>query len=192
MPSEPAESNFRSKVHATAYPTQERGGLVWIYMGPREVPPPLPDLEANMLPEGEYTIGAYSSECNWLQSLEGDYDTIHLGFLHQGSIRPRTPSPARLELLRAQDALGPLHVTERHRVRLHLRLQPPGRGRHHLLAHRPLPLPLLRDDPDGPLGKRRIFIAVVPIDDENCIRFTMNEPMPGESNPAPRSPSTTA
>ena len=54
MPSEPAESNFKTKVHALAYPTQERGGLVWIYMGPRAVPPPLPDLEVNMLPEGQY------------------------------------------------------------------------------------------------------------------------------------------
>src|SRR5688572_13082912 len=48
MPSEPAESNFKSKVHATAYPTQERGGLVWVYMGKREAPPELPQLEANM------------------------------------------------------------------------------------------------------------------------------------------------
>src|ERR1044071_4178408 len=32
MPSEPAESNFRNKVRATAYKTQERGGIVWAYM----------------------------------------------------------------------------------------------------------------------------------------------------------------
>src|SRR5215471_9016858 len=51
MPSEPAESNFRSKVRIRAYSVQERGGLVWLYMGPREVPPPLPELEVNMLPE---------------------------------------------------------------------------------------------------------------------------------------------
>src|ERR1044072_3652742 len=50
MPSEPAESNFKTKVHALAYPTQERSGLIWTYMGPREVPPQLPDLEVNMLP----------------------------------------------------------------------------------------------------------------------------------------------
>ena len=49
MPSEPAESNFKNKVRAKAYPVQERGGIVWTYMGPREVPPPLPDLEANMV-----------------------------------------------------------------------------------------------------------------------------------------------
>ena len=36
MPSEPAESNFRSKVHARAYPTRERNGVIWAYMGPRE------------------------------------------------------------------------------------------------------------------------------------------------------------
>src|SRR2546423_11897994 len=49
MPSEPAESNFRNKVKATAYPTSERGGIIWAYMGPREVPPPMPELEANIM-----------------------------------------------------------------------------------------------------------------------------------------------
>ncbi len=52
MPSEPAESNFKNKVHARAYPTHERNGIIWAYMGPREVPPPLPDIEANMLAAG--------------------------------------------------------------------------------------------------------------------------------------------
>src|SRR6266480_1463579 len=55
MPSEPAESNFKSKVKAVAYPTRERGGLVWLYMGTRSEPPPLPDLDANMQPEGQYS-----------------------------------------------------------------------------------------------------------------------------------------
>src|SRR5438132_889821 len=29
MPSEPAESNFRTKIKATAYPTLESGGIAW-------------------------------------------------------------------------------------------------------------------------------------------------------------------
>src|SRR6202049_1321808 len=45
MPNEPSESDFRTKVRATAYPCRERGGIVWTYMGPRADPPPLPDLE---------------------------------------------------------------------------------------------------------------------------------------------------
>jgi phthalate 4,5-dioxygenase len=53
MPSEPAESNFKNKVRTVAYPTHERGGIIWAYMGPRETPPPLPDLEANMLDDGQ-------------------------------------------------------------------------------------------------------------------------------------------
>ena len=45
MPAEPAESNFKDKVRAVAYPCVERGGLVWAYLGPRPTPPPLPALE---------------------------------------------------------------------------------------------------------------------------------------------------
>src|SRR6266700_32393 len=52
MPSEPAESNFKTKIKATAYQTHERHGIIWAYLGSREVPPALPELEANMLPEG--------------------------------------------------------------------------------------------------------------------------------------------
>src|SRR5215831_11837718 len=42
MPNEPAESDFKHKVKATAYPAQEYAGLIWIYMGPPEQQPPLP------------------------------------------------------------------------------------------------------------------------------------------------------
>src|SRR6476659_8446144 len=49
MPNEPPESNFKDKVRAVAYPTTERGGIIWAYMGTREVPPPLPDLEATIV-----------------------------------------------------------------------------------------------------------------------------------------------
>src|SRR5437764_3392327 len=58
MPNEPAESDFKSKVKAVAYPCVERNGLIWTYMGSRQSPPPLPDLEANNLPEGEYAVTA--------------------------------------------------------------------------------------------------------------------------------------
>src|SRR5581483_11614540 len=71
MPNEPAESSFRHKVRATAYPCIERGGVVWAYMGARATPPPLSDIEANMLPEGEGAVSVTLRECSWLQALEG-------------------------------------------------------------------------------------------------------------------------
>src|ERR1700737_1886857 len=45
MPNEPAESDFRTKVKALAYPVAERNGVGWVYMGPQQPAPPLPDLE---------------------------------------------------------------------------------------------------------------------------------------------------
>ena len=37
MPSEPAESNFKDKIHITAYPMAVHGGLIWVYMGPQHL-----------------------------------------------------------------------------------------------------------------------------------------------------------
>src|SRR6266568_6094885 len=45
MPNEPAESDFRTKVAAVAYPTVDKAGVIWAYFGPQEKQPPLPDLE---------------------------------------------------------------------------------------------------------------------------------------------------
>src|SRR5215211_1605845 len=86
MPSEPEEhADFQKKVKATVYPCVERGGLVWTYMGPRKEPPPLPDLEPNMMVEGRGTIRANMFNWNWFQCIENNMDTVHAAFLHFGS-----------------------------------------------------------------------------------------------------------
>src|SRR5215472_806343 len=54
MPSEPAESNFKSKIRVLSYPSEERHGVIWMYMGSRATPPPLPEMEFNDVPEGNY------------------------------------------------------------------------------------------------------------------------------------------
>jgi phenylpropionate dioxygenase-like ring-hydroxylating dioxygenase large terminal subunit len=82
MPSEPPESNFASKVKHVAYPCEERGGVIWAYMGPVSPPPPLPDLEFAMLPEPNVLITKRVQECNWFQAMEGGIDSSHISFLH--------------------------------------------------------------------------------------------------------------
>ncbi|MDA1035457.1 MAG: Rieske 2Fe-2S domain-containing protein, partial [Chloroflexi bacterium] len=82
MPSEPVASNFWQKVTTLAYPCQERNGIVWTYMGPREAPPPLPELEFNLLPQEHLLIRRDLQETNWVQGLEGNIDSSHLSFLH--------------------------------------------------------------------------------------------------------------
>src|SRR5690606_23163633 len=67
MPSEPAESNFKNKVRAKAYPCREQGGIIWAYMGPREVPPPMPELAAILLNDDPEKISILLRPNNWLQ-----------------------------------------------------------------------------------------------------------------------------
>ncbi len=84
MPSEPAESNFKSKVRTRAYPCVERNGVVWTYMGSRETPPPLPELPPNL--DDSCAVIRRMQTCNYMQALEGDIDTVHAGFLHLGHL----------------------------------------------------------------------------------------------------------
>ena len=102
MPSEPAESNFKNKVTARTYPTVERGGFVWAYMGPPELMPEMPHYGWTLV-SGDYVMTSRRiQECNYLQAIEGGIDSAHVPFLHG---RPRNP------LL----ALHALHVSVLHR-----------------------------------------------------------------------------
>src|SRR5262245_2387541 len=88
MPSEPAESTYRDKVSARAYPCRDVNGVIWTYMGPRTTPPPFPPLEINTLPaEQVYPPIMMLEECNWVQALEGDIDSSHIDWVH-GKVRP--------------------------------------------------------------------------------------------------------
>ncbi len=82
MPNEPADCQFATKVTTTAYPCVERAGVVWAYLGPRAVPPELPELE--WLSRGGEAPFFFRSlrHCNWVQALEGDIDSSHLNWLH--------------------------------------------------------------------------------------------------------------
>jgi len=82
MPTEPSDSRLREGIRAVAYPCRERQGIVWAYMGPSGDPPPLPDLPWALVPPAQRGALKYQRACNWLQALEGDVDTAHLGWLH--------------------------------------------------------------------------------------------------------------
>ncbi len=82
MPAEPPRSRLKDKVRITAYPCQERNGVVWTYMGPDAVPPPLPEMEWNLVPTENVHLSMRVQECNWLQALEGEIDSAHAPILH--------------------------------------------------------------------------------------------------------------
>jgi phenylpropionate dioxygenase-like ring-hydroxylating dioxygenase large terminal subunit len=85
LPSEPRDYNLQARIKAKAYPCVERGGLIWAYMGPAAHKPEFPELEWALIPDSHRYVSRHIQECNWLQGLEGGFDTSHLSFLHTGS-----------------------------------------------------------------------------------------------------------
>ena len=98
LPSEPQDSDFKNKVQIDAYPTREWGGVIWVYMGPKEhMPAEPPHMEWAMVEPNQRRVVKNFQECNYLQALEGDIDTAHVSYLHsskkpqpqnQGVVRP--------------------------------------------------------------------------------------------------------
>jgi phthalate 4,5-dioxygenase len=172
MPNEPAESDFRTRVRAVAYPTRERGGVVWAYMGPRTDLPPLPDLEPNMRTDMDLSVYVSQQESNWLQVLEGDIDTVHAGFLHSGSITPeeRQPGSHTQYMIKDRTARFELVDTDCGALSGAYRAGPPGmtywRLAYFLFPVYDMPAP-------GLLGHKIGCICRVPMDDEHTLSFFM-------------------
>jgi nitrite reductase/ring-hydroxylating ferredoxin subunit len=172
MPSEPAESNFKSKVRARAYPCLERGGIVWAYMGTREVPPPLPDFEANMLPEGQYSLYTIFQECNYMQGWEGEMDTVHQAFLHYGSERPQELEPGTAGYYIARQRQAKFSVIDTEFGTSYGAYRPAEDDTYYWrIAHQMFPFYAII--PTGTLGLEVRFRAYVPVDDDHTICWTV-------------------
>jgi phthalate 4,5-dioxygenase len=174
MPNEPAESDFRAKVRAVAYPTQERGGVIWTYMGPAEVMAAVPDLEWSLVPDDQRFLSKRLQQSNFLQAIEGGIDSSHISFLHS------TLNPTE----RATNAVGvpiPPFVAEDK----HPRFEVLSTGYGHLVGARrdagpdqyywrvsQYLVPIFQMIPaqkGGPVSGH----AWVPIDDHNCWAWSM-------------------
>ena len=88
-PAEPAGSDFRKKLGHTAYPTHEANGIVYAYLGPRELMPVFPHYEWTQVPLEFTYVTKCLLECNYLQGLEGECDSSHLSFLHRSFTNER-------------------------------------------------------------------------------------------------------
>ena len=168
MPNEPAESNFKHKIRATAYPGVERNGLLWVYMGPRSAPPPLPDLEPNMLPDGEWVVRAYQRECNWMQGLEGDVDTCHVSFLHLGGISAAQAPAGTWARFALQEKAPRYEVIDTDSGTMYGTYRPAGPDNYYWRIGN-FVFPCYAFTPTGVLGLEVRFQAWVPMDDDHTL-----------------------
>ncbi|MBV9329470.1 MAG: Rieske 2Fe-2S domain-containing protein [Chloroflexi bacterium] len=172
MPNEPAESDFKHKVRAVAYPCKERGGVIWAYMGPRTEPPALPDLEPNMLPDDQVVLAAIQRECNWLQGLEGDIDTSHLGFLHLGAVQPGDTRADTFAYYTVNDRAPHYQVVDTEYGAMYGAYRPGPDGQQYWRFAQFL-FPFYAMIPTGVLGLQVLVRAWVPMDDEHMMFFSM-------------------
>ena len=97
IPNEPGDCPLLNKVRVQSYPCREQAGVIWAYLGKGE-PPSLPDLGWTVAPVERKTTLKYMRRCNWVQAMEGDFDSSHLGFLHRDFSRdPKTDRFAKNE-----------------------------------------------------------------------------------------------
>jgi len=180
MPNEPAESDFRTKVKAVSYPTQERGGIVWTYMGPRSTPPPMPDLEGNMQPNAEQFVRATALQSNWLQILEGDIDTTHVGFLHYGGLSADDQIPGSFSEYQLREKTAHFEVIDTEGGAAYGARKPAGNEQVYWRIAQWC-FPFYTFTPPGVLGTKKGGNARVPMDDYHTLTFSMTS---GRNTPA--------
>jgi nitrite reductase/ring-hydroxylating ferredoxin subunit len=86
-----ANKKLLEKVRQRAYPVREAGGIVWAYLGPRELEPAFPDHEFFHLPPENVFADIIVFSANFTRAVEGIIDSSHVGILHgtfAGELRP--------------------------------------------------------------------------------------------------------
>ncbi|WP_236787681.1 Rieske 2Fe-2S domain-containing protein [Amycolatopsis sp. GM8] len=175
MPNEPAESNFKNKVRARALRVEERGGIIWAYLGDRETPPPMPHFDFFDAPSDEQQVVAYQVECNWLQPVEGDIDTSHFGFLHVGHLDPDAAPEGSFLRHMLEDRAPRYRVIDTPSGTSYGAYRPAGNDSetYWRIAH--FLMPFYTMIPVGLLGSARSFVARVPMDDTHTMVFLAHE-----------------
>jgi phenylpropionate dioxygenase-like ring-hydroxylating dioxygenase large terminal subunit len=178
MPNEPAESNFKNKVQARAYPTHESGGIVWTYMGPKDKAPPFRDFGTDSLPPEQWQTTKQISYCNYVQTMEGNIDTAHISFLHRNlkdfntpaddTDHPGYPSTQMSTRIRAMDRYPRLEVQDTPYGFRYAGIRTTPSGYTHIRMSVFI-MPIGTIVANIPLASN--ILMVVPIDDHTCWRW---------------------
>ncbi|HVA23997.1 MAG TPA: Rieske 2Fe-2S domain-containing protein [Chloroflexota bacterium] len=172
MPNEPAESNFKDKVKVTAYPGAEWGGLIWIYMGPKDKQPGLPRYPWCLHPnQAECENRKWLQDSNYTQGIEGDLDSAHVGFLHRTFARQN----------RLTGALSPVLTVHETDFGFAYGARRPGPDGQHYWRVTTFTLPFFLAIAGG--EKRGSGHWMVPMDDEHTWWFQVTAPAPAGEEP---------
>ena len=82
------DGRFKASIRAPAYPVREAGGLVWAYIGPKELEPPFQPYAFFEGEDANRCIFRINIPANYLQLYEGGTDSSHVGILHCNLANP--------------------------------------------------------------------------------------------------------
>jgi phthalate 4,5-dioxygenase oxygenase subunit len=97
-----SDCTFKGRVRAKAYPVRESAGIVWAYLGPKELEPPFFDFAWSQAPVASRAFAAIDLDCNFVKALEGIVDSAHVSLLHLDSV---DKSPV-VQMVMSGDNLG--------------------------------------------------------------------------------------
>ncbi len=113
QPSEPADKRFKEKVRLKAYPVEELGGLIFVYMGPQPTPL-LPRWDILVWDNVTREIKKIMLPANWLQCMDNSLDPVHFQWLHRywgtWAIGRKKPPEERERFDRATLSRGRDHI----------------------------------------------------------------------------------
>ena len=124
-------------------------------------------------------------ECNWMQALEGDIDTGHLGFLHLGAVKPEDTDAGQLRLLHGRRPRAAVQVVDTEFGTSYGAYRPAEEDTYYWrIAH--FLFPFYTMIPTGMLGMQVLVRAWVPVDDEHTMFWSMSAAAFSRWRPAPR------
>ncbi|MGN5478311.1 Rieske 2Fe-2S domain-containing protein [Cupriavidus basilensis] len=119
------QAQFCKHVRVNRYGVQERGGIVWVWLGKGEQAPKFPDLPFTSLPEDQRSVTSQEVPTNWVQGVEASMDSSHVGVLHESTTQ-----------ITAGSGNQRMHMTQALAPRLEFEDRPYG---YRYAALRPLP-----------------------------------------------------
>jgi phthalate 4,5-dioxygenase len=169
MPNEPPETDYKHKVRIKTYSAAEWGGYIWLYMGPPERKPPLPEFEWATLPPAHRWQRKWMYNANYMQGLEGELDTRHTTFLHRtDDLSVLSPGLAASTANWGKDGMPRLHVRDTDYGFYYGSQRDLGDdGYNWRLTQWVLPSNSIIPHPKFPISSR----AYIPIDDEHTFVF---------------------
>lgn len=193
MASDLPGSNTKVKVKALSYPTYESAGVLWTYMGPADKQPPPPNFMFNNVPPENVMAIRVPIYCNYLQGLEGNIDSTHLGTLHAryehaipvdtDTDRPGYCSPNFTLYIQAKYRYAKIDVQDTdYGIRL-IAIRPTDAGNQHVRINCHV-LPYTTYIASQGMGSG--VMMQVPIDDDNHMRFSIRYRVTDEMESGPQ------